>query len=445
MNGATRHRSASADSHDQFGDSDIEHDDAAASQPGPSRRKGKGKAPKETDRKAQNRIAQREFRQRKQAYIKELEAKVKLYELGRDEQIDRLNEALQTLLDDNDQLRQLLAALGGFIGEGLGGALPKLRTTLSEFEKLVSRSQIDNATDALRLSPNLATSAKNPSNHQNRATPRPSRGVSTIQADYPTEASAALLSQPGPSNYASLPATTAIPISAAPPLHSTLGSSAHPGSSAVGPDPYYALPPVSAPPSYANPLPPPTGCGLVDSPPRGEGDRFGTDVDVDFGRWFLNQIELGNHDVAEEGLIRQSAQPQTSNVVQALQLIAYHMKSKRDYPDYILPPSLRETATQTLVPHSAVFDGIIFPSLRDRLILLKDQYPIAELTQDLIRAIRIHGNDLLLAENWELSEEFLKKYWFVIDEGVLDISNRWRRERQESTLSMKSIVPDMDD
>ena len=34
---------------------------------------------------------------------------------------------------------------------------------------------------------------------------------------------------------------------------------------------------------------------------------------------------------------------------------------------------------------------------------------------------------------------------FVIDESVLEISNKWRKERGESELNMKSIVPDMDD
>ena len=33
---------------------------------------------------------------------------------------------------------------------------------------------------------------------------------------------------------------------------------------------------------------------------------------------------------------------------------------------------------------------------------------------------------------------------FVIDETVLEISNKWRKERGESELDMKSIVPDME-
>lgn len=102
------------------------------------------------DRKAQNRIAQREFRQvspgipispakslsdgflaqRKQAYVKELEAKAAMMEMSRDEQFNRFSEAFRTLLEENQKLRTLLQTLSGFIGEGLGGALAKIGTDL---------------------------------------------------------------------------------------------------------------------------------------------------------------------------------------------------------------------------------------------------------------------------------------------------------------------------
>lgn len=35
--------------------------------------------------------------------------------MGRDEQIERLMDAVRVLLEDNDNLRQLLAGLGGYI------------------------------------------------------------------------------------------------------------------------------------------------------------------------------------------------------------------------------------------------------------------------------------------------------------------------------------------
>ena len=106
-------------------------------------------------------------------------------------------------------------------------------------------------------------------------------------------------------------------------------------------------------------------------------------------------------------------QPTDNPKLQAVQLISYHMRNKRDNPNYKLPPSLRATITQSSVPHSPFFDGIVFASLRDRLILLKDQYDLATLLGDLIEAPTIHGEDCLVPQNWELSEAFLRKYWSV--------------------------------
>lgn len=63
----------------------------------------------------QNRIAQREFRQRKQQYIKDLEARVQLHESSRDDQLDKMRTGLKALIDENQKLRELLASVAGFI------------------------------------------------------------------------------------------------------------------------------------------------------------------------------------------------------------------------------------------------------------------------------------------------------------------------------------------
>ncbi|GAA5894245.1 uncharacterized protein JCM6883_003760 [Sporobolomyces salmoneus] len=397
-------------------------------------RKGKGKATKETDRKAQNRIAQREFRQRKQAYIKELEAKVKLQDFGRDEQISRMGEAVKALLEENERLRQLLAGLSGFIGEGLGGALPRLKTTLPEFQSLISRSPIDIATGALRLD-DLGLAG----NPQNQPQTRNQDVGAELGSDLPpTHRPTQLPSQPTESLQ---PREHQLP-SRSHSRRSSSGPTAYPdrddnfSQHHHRPEPSYSLPP----PPHRNPLPIPVP-GPSHSNDR-EGHSFGTGNEgAAFATWCLDQFRSGNVEEADEAIAR-TGFSSNNNAMQAMQLISYHMKSKREHPDYILPPSLRATPTQLLVPHNAIFDGIIFPSLRDRLILLKDQYPLEELTKDLVQAIRIHGNDLLQAENWELSLDFLRKYWFVIDETILEISNKWRKERGETELDMKSIVPD---
>lgn len=100
-------------------------------------------------RKAQNRIAQREFRQRKQQYIRALEARVELLSTDHDEQVDRLRFALRGLLSENNTLRSLLGSLGRFIGEGLlGGPLQQAGLSREELFRTINGRSEKTMTDA---------------------------------------------------------------------------------------------------------------------------------------------------------------------------------------------------------------------------------------------------------------------------------------------------------
>jgi hypothetical protein len=48
-------------------------------------------------------------------------------------------------------------------------------------------------------------------------------------------------------------------------------------------------------------------------------------------------------------------------------------RSFRMNHSYNLPPSLRPTKVQRTIPHEHVIDGMIFPSIRDRMILLRGE------------------------------------------------------------------------
>lgn len=61
----------------------------------------------------QNRLAQREFRQRKQAHVKELEARVEFLSSSKDSQIEQIRAALQGVKKENKLLRNLLAGVTG--------------------------------------------------------------------------------------------------------------------------------------------------------------------------------------------------------------------------------------------------------------------------------------------------------------------------------------------
>ncbi|QRW19216.1 bZIP transcription factor [Rhizoctonia solani] len=123
-------------------------------------------------------------------------------------------------------------------------------------------------------------------------------------------------------------------------------------------------------------------------------------------------------------------------------LIKYHIDNYRRSENYHLPPSLRPTLTQRTVQHSGVIDGLIFPPMRDRAILLSGRFDLAECFADLMRAVIIHGDDVLAHANWEIGLNWLKRYHFLVDETILNESiNPWRRKRGERELTMQDIQP----
>ncbi|QRV91499.1 bZIP transcription factor [Ceratobasidium sp. AG-Ba] len=123
-------------------------------------------------------------------------------------------------------------------------------------------------------------------------------------------------------------------------------------------------------------------------------------------------------------------------------LIKYHIDNYRRNESYHLPPSLRPTLTQRTVQHNGVIDGLIFPTMRDRAILLSGRFDLAECFADLMRAVIIHGEDVLAHSNWELSLSWMKRYHFLVDEPILSESvNPWRRKRGEREISIQDIQP----
>lgn len=92
-------------------------------------------------RKEQNRAAQREFRQRKQQYIRALEARVELLSSDHDTQVNRLRFALRHLLAENNSLRGIVGSLSRFIGErSIGGCLVEAGMTREMLESTMNSS-----------------------------------------------------------------------------------------------------------------------------------------------------------------------------------------------------------------------------------------------------------------------------------------------------------------
>ncbi|KAH9978037.1 hypothetical protein BGW80DRAFT_1285473 [Lactifluus volemus] len=138
----TRDRSPSNDfDSDAESPQDLYHlEDAPAGKPGRKKNPNSQAA-----RRDQNRIAQREFRLRKQQRIRDLEARVEILSGGKDEALSEMRNILKDLMAENHILRGLLRSLSEFIDEGAGGLLPKLGWSMQDFEKFINKSETDTA------------------------------------------------------------------------------------------------------------------------------------------------------------------------------------------------------------------------------------------------------------------------------------------------------------
>jgi len=126
---------------------------------------------------------------------------------------------------------------------------------------------------------------------------------------------------------------------------------------------------------------------------------------------------------------------------EAMKLVHYHLDNYKRNSAYCLPSSLRPTSAQRTVPHESVIDRILHPELRDRMIHLRGRFDLVDCLFDYRTHVTIHGDDVLAHSNWEISESWLRKYGFLVDQSTLNISNRWRRERGENELRLAELAP----
>ncbi|KAI9927139.1 hypothetical protein ASPWEDRAFT_177600 [Aspergillus wentii DTO 134E9] len=118
-----------------------------------------------------------------------------------------------------------------------------------------------------------------------------------------------------------------------------------------------------------------------------------------------------------------------------------------------LPANLQPTAIQVQVPHHPWLDFFPHPRMRDHLILAND-FDDDELCVDIMGFWNTNRPDAGLTiwgppwifQNWELSEGFMQKYRWAIQDcpELLRSTNYWRTLRGEKQL--QSLRPlDMDD
>ncbi len=101
------------------------------------------------------------------------------------------------------------------------------------------------------------------------------------------------------------------------------------------------------------------------------------------------------------------------------------------------PSSLFPTELQRTIPHHGYIDMIPFPIIRDRILETLAVINEEELCHDLQSdEWKIWGKKPWEPKSWEFSGEFVLKWWFLLDDEILMMTNFWRMQRQEEPLKL---------
>jgi len=106
-----------------------------------------------------------------------------------------------------------------------------------------------------------------------------------------------------------------------------------------------------------------------------------------------------------------------------------------------IPASISPTEQQQVIPHKPYIDMLPWPSLRDRLLkstgAINENEFIADMTSS---ELRVWGTTPWDPMSWEVSDGFANKWWFLMDEGIVRVSNFWRSQRGEPRLLVSTCL-----
>ncbi|KAG2220056.1 hypothetical protein INT45_007300 [Circinella minor] len=88
---------------------------------------------------------------------------------------------------------------------------------------------------------------------------------------------------------------------------------------------------------------------------------------------------------------------------------------------------LQPTLLQLSISHDPRIDLIPTPHMRDRMIIFRDQMDYDRCFTMLLNGAVYHGGDPTMSESWELPPEFFSEFWFLTIDYDIRKTNKWRR------------------
>ncbi|KAK3356318.1 hypothetical protein B0T25DRAFT_134459 [Lasiosphaeria hispida] len=109
-----------------------------------------------------------------------------------------------------------------------------------------------------------------------------------------------------------------------------------------------------------------------------------------------------------------------------------------------LPASLRPTSLQSTVLHMPLIDCLPFSTMRDRIISAAAVVDLDLLREDLLSmGFSCWGRRPWDPRGWEIPAAFIEKWWWLLDEEIVTMTNFWREERADIPLVWRGSNSDM--
>ncbi|KAF9649631.1 hypothetical protein BDM02DRAFT_3142281 [Thelephora ganbajun] len=412
-----RNRSESQEQDENYPSSDEGQGTSAAK---PGRKKNPNS---QAARRDQNRIAQREFRLRKQQRIRDLEASVEILSGGKDAALAEMREILKDLMAENHTLRGLLRSLSAFIGEGAGGVLPKLGWSLNDFEDYVNRAETDTAWESFQKHKHERQSAQPEASTSQPATNTRKRPVDDPNSNRHKRQRSMTADEEHSNEFPAL--GSSVPANGNT-FNDLLRTNTNASPMFMTPQSAASQPAYSASGSTSSFL---HGLGL-ESPVNGPTDPVSLSLPPP-------RVNQNLTTVAESPEENETFDPK---VEEAGKLIAYHLDNYKRVNTYCLPASLRPTLLQRTMPHESIIDAVLHPEIRDRMIMFRGRYDLVDCLHDYRLSVKVHGDEILNHANWEISEKWLRGYNLLVDTQTIEVVNRWRRERGDPELRVAEFA-----
>jgi hypothetical protein len=123
--------------------------------------------------------------------------------------------------------------------------------------------------------------------------------------------------------------------------------------------------------------------------------------------------------------------PPTSSLdaIQQIRLKLGVQSALNDSDDQAAVSGLKPTILQLAIPHDPRIDLVPTPHMRDRMIIFRDQMDYDRCFTMLLNGAVYHGGDPTMSGSWELPEDFFSEFWYLSIDYDIKKTNKWRRQK----------------